>query len=73
MITMKDSVWQTLQENIALKKEVARLKERLTPKKPMEMLRPHYKTLVCPRCQRGGLKTPFCRWCGQAIDWSDDK
>lgn len=36
---------------------------------------------VCPSCRRfidknehahGNINIPFCKWCGQAFDWSDD-
>lgn len=40
------------------------------------------KSTVCPNCGRfidrheqkhGNIDIPCCKWCGQAIDWSDNK
>lgn len=36
---------------------------------------------ICPSCQRfierneqshGNIDIPFCKWCGQALDWEDN-
>jgi hypothetical protein len=27
----------------------------------------------CPNCERHAFKKDFCRFCGQALDWSDTK
>ena len=50
--------------------------EKQIPKKPTEYDSvPHAR---CPQCTRGvrvycdSAKVPFCQWCGQALDWSDN-
>lgn len=51
--------------------------EKQIPKKPNKI---NTKANVCPCCNRfidrheqkhGNLNIPYCKWCGQAIDWSD--
>lgn len=44
--------------------------EKQIPKKPIKI----YSHYLCPNCR--SIKTscaPFCRMCGQALDWSDGK
>lgn len=43
--------------------------EKQIPEKPIKI----YSHYLCPNCR--SIKTsdmPFCRMCGQAIDWSDE-
>lgn len=28
---------------------------------------------ACPNCKKDVLKTPYCEYCGQALDWSEEK
>ena len=44
---------------IALKKQI--------PKKP----RKTRSEIVCPTCNTLVGSSPYCRYCGQALDWSD--
>jgi len=53
--------------------------EKQIPKKPKQLESVDY--FECPCCKRiitmherahGNLKIPFCKWCGQALDWSED-
>lgn len=50
--------------------------DKQIPKKPTEYDSvPHAR---CPHCAKGvrvycdSAKVPFCQWCGQALDWSDN-
>lgn len=53
--------------------------QKLIPRKPAET---KSRTLqLCPNCNRfvdkneqrhGNINIPKCKWCGQALDWSDD-
>ena len=50
--------------------------EKQIPKKPIEKYTDHDGTEagLCPFCNEGvDEKMNFCSYCGQAIDWSDDK
>ena len=54
--------------------------EKQIPKKPIireaEDSFGYVKHILCPNCEKAdfGYERPcFCRLCGQAIDWSDDK
>ena len=52
--------------------------ERQIPKKPSGDYHsvPHYR---CPECKcavvmyENDSRHPFCKWCGQAIDWEDEE
>lgn len=52
----------------ALREELFRIEEALekqTPKKPIK-----YKDeIVCPSCKTLVGSSPYCRYCGQALDW----
>lgn len=41
--------------------------EKQIPKKP----RKTRSEIVCPTCNTLVGSSPYCRYCGQAIDWSD--
>lgn len=41
--------------------------EKQIPKKPVKTAR----AIVCPTCGTLVGSHPYCRYCGQAIDWSD--
>ncbi len=41
--------------------------EKQTPKKPIKEL----NETICPNCKTLVGSSPFCRYCGQALDWSD--
>lgn len=62
----------------ALKSE-AEKDERLLQKKPLNFHRTSLPLDRCPTCQRPlrltekHNKYPFCKYCGQAIDWTDYK
>lgn len=43
--------------------------EKQIPKKPVEV---RYE-IVCPTCKTLVGSSPYCRYCGQAIDWSGTK
>ena len=50
--------------------------EKQMPKKPIEKYVDHddAEAGLCPFCNEGvDEKMNFCSYCGQAIDWSDDK
>lgn len=53
--------------------------ERFKPKRPMAIL--NGKHGVCPCCEslvsqyeisNGEKEIPHCKWCGQALDWSEE-
>ena len=41
--------------------------EKQIPKKPVKTRR----EIVCPTCRTLVGSSPYCRYCGQALDWSD--
>ena len=41
--------------------------EKQIPKKPTKTR----SEIVCPTCKTLIGSSPYCRYCGQAIDWSD--
>jgi hypothetical protein len=41
--------------------------EKQIPKKPVEVR----NEIVCPTCKTLVGSSPYCRYCGQALDWSD--
>ena len=41
--------------------------EKQMPKKPVRTR----SEIVCPTCNTLVGSSPYCRYCGQAIDWSD--
>lgn len=43
--------------------------EKQIPKKPTKTR----SEIVCPTCKTLVGSSPYCRYCGQAIDWSDIK
>lgn len=42
--------------------------EKQNPKKPVRVL---WK-IVCPSCRKVIGSYPYCAYCGQAIDWSEE-
>lgn len=61
--------------------------EKQIPKKPLKQVKTIYSSkateVLCPACNKSvctwitldshSKKVPYCRYCGQAIDWSDEK
>lgn len=52
--------------------------EKQIPKKPLSLIRSNGVQLNwrCPDCGRAhgsSCFVPFCKWCGQRIDWSEVK
>ena len=45
--------------------------EKQIPKKPIYKAEGKYTTMVCPVCEKGNLVLPYCKHCGQALDWSE--
>ena len=41
--------------------------EKQIPKKPIKTR----SEIVCPTCKTLIGSSPYCRYCGQAIDWND--
>lgn len=41
--------------------------EKQIPKKPIKTR----SEIVCPTCNTLVGSSPYCRYCGQALDWSD--
>lgn len=41
--------------------------EKQIPRKPVEVR----NEIVCPTCKTLVGSSPYCRYCGQALDWSD--
>ena len=41
--------------------------EKQIPKKPVKTRR----EIVCPTCRTLVGSSPYCRYCGQALDWSE--
>lgn len=50
-------------------KTVEVVAEKQTPKKPIKEL----NEVICPNCKTLVGSSPFCRYCGQALDWNDLK
>jgi hypothetical protein len=59
-------------------KQIKELVDKATPKKPLK----YVDTIgleheYCPRCNDTQVTVyamqPYCKMCGQKIDWSDDK
>lgn len=42
--------------------------EKQIPRKPVEVR----NEIVCPTCKTLVGSSPYCRYCGQALDWSDN-
>lgn len=43
--------------------------EKQIPKKPQKFYTtPYYR---CPICGNAVMASPYCKWCGQDLDWSD--
>lgn len=44
--------------------------DRAHPQRPDEWSMNGYERKVCPNCGAGdSINAPYCKWCGQAIDW----
>lgn len=43
--------------------------EKQIPKKPVEVR----NEIVCPTCKTLVGSSPYCRYCGQALDWGDEE
>lgn len=44
--------------------------EKQIPKKPQKFsTTPYYR---CPICGNAVMASPYCKWCGQAIDWGEE-
>lgn len=42
--------------------------EKQIPKKPVEVR----NEIVCPTCKTLVGSSPYCRYCGQALDWEEE-
>nr|DAD96503.1 MAG TPA: ribosome, girodazole, girolline, antibiotic complex, 50S [Myoviridae sp. ctj3P51] len=42
--------------------------EKQNPKKPIRVL----WEITCPHCKKAIGSYPYCAYCGQAIDWSEE-
>lgn len=51
---------------LALDMGIAALEKQI-PKKPVEVR----NEIVCPTCRTLVGSSPYCRYCGQALDWGD--
>ena len=52
----------------AIKIATSAIKKQI-PKKPKKTR----SEIVCPTCNTLVGSSPYCRYCGQALDWSDSK
>lgn len=43
--------------------------EKQIPEKPVEVR----NEIVCPTCKTLVGSSPYCRYCGQALDWGDEE
>lgn len=43
--------------------------EKQIPKKPVEVR----NEIVCPTCKTLVGSSPYCRYCGQALDWGSEE
>lgn len=65
-LAMNEIAYETIKE--ALEKQI--------PKKPKKVTLDTYDFTtyyVCPTCNTHdrGCKAPYCRWCGQKLDWDE--
>lgn len=58
-----------VQFNVPQYHAVIRALEKQIPKKPINY---KYK-IVCPSCENLVGSAPYCRYCGQALDWSEEE
>lgn len=58
-----------VQFNVPQYHAVIKALEKQIPKKPIK-----YKyEIVCPSCKALVGSAPYCRYCGQALDWGDEE
>lgn len=53
--------------SVAFETAIKALKKQI-PRKPVEVR----NEIVCPTCKTLVGSSPYCRYCGQALDWSDN-
>ena len=58
---------QEQQEQVKALQIAVKAVEKQIPKKP----RKTRSEIVCPTCNTLVGSSPYCRYCGQALDWSD--
>lgn len=71
-----EKVMEALEKVEQLEKENKKLREKQIPKKPKKVTLDTYDFTtyyVCPTCNTHdrGCKAPYCRWCGQKLDWDE--
>lgn len=52
---------------VAYEKAIIALEKQI-PKKPVEVR----NEIVCPTCKTLVGSSPYCRYCGQALDWGEE-
>lgn len=58
-----------VQFNVPQYHAVIKALEKQIPKKPVEVR----NEIVCPTCETLVGSSPYCRYCGQALDWGDEE
>lgn len=53
---------------VAYEKAIKALEKQI-PKKPVEAR----NAIVCPTCKTLVGSSPYCRYCGQALDWGEEE
>lgn len=60
---------EKVQFNVPQYHAVIKALEKQIPKKPIK-----YKyEIVCPSCKTLVGSSPYCRYCGQALDWGEEE
>ena len=47
--------------------------EKQIPKKPIKITIKARSEIVCPNCRILVGSNPYCKYCGQALDWENEK
>lgn len=73
MIQAKEEAGQAflgkVQFNVPQYHAVIKALEKQIPKKPIKFK----DEIVCPPCKTLVGSSPYCRYCGQALDWGEEK
>ena len=65
---------------VAFEKAIEALKKQV-PQKPSPCTNQKSNLYICPSCNRfiakneqshGNIDIPYCKWCGQKLDWGDE-
>ena len=63
--TKDERFYSSKDENLDFAETIKKALEKQMPKKPIK-----YKyEIVCPSCKTLVGSSPYCRYCGQALDW----